>query len=72
MIIVMKNIAEKFRAEFFFGLILAAMAYGCVELMKIQIVDGDKYVEMAHSTTLGTQVINSPRGEIVDIDEMLL
>ncbi len=64
----MKNIAEKFRAVFFFGLILAAMAYGCVELMKIQIVDGDKYVEMAHSTTLGTQVINSPRGEIVDID----
>lgn len=64
----MKNIADKIRSAFLFVLILAAMSYSCIELMKIQIVDGDKYVEMAHSTTLGTQVVNSPRGEIVDIN----
>lgn len=42
------------------------MALCCIDLMKIQIVDGEEYLEKAKTTRTATQVITSPRGEIVD------
>ncbi|MDE6596550.1 MAG: hypothetical protein K2K44_11165, partial [Oscillospiraceae bacterium] len=38
------------------------------DLMKIQIVDGAEYLEKTLTTRMATQVISSPRGEIVDRD----
>ena len=37
-----------------------------IALMKMQIVDGEKYLEKAKSTRTVTQDISAPRGEIVD------
>ena len=50
----MKNIIERIRALFFVIIILAAMSLCCVKLMKIQIVDGESYVLLAQSTSIGT------------------
>ncbi|MBP1561194.1 MAG: hypothetical protein J6C96_08145 [Oscillospiraceae bacterium] len=62
----MQKFLERLRAAFFFILILAMMALCCIDLMKIQIVDGEEYLEKAKTTRTATQVITSPRGEIVD------
>ncbi len=42
------------------------MTSGVLDLMKIQIVNGDSYLEQAESTTIYTQTISAPRGQIVD------
>ncbi len=62
----MKAILEKIRMFFFVGITLAVMSLCAIDLMKIQIVDGDEYLRKAQSTSMATQVITSPRGEIVD------
>ncbi len=59
---------ERLRAVFFFILILASLAACCIVLMKIQIVNGAEYLEKAKTTRMASQVITSPRGEIIDID----
>jgi penicillin-binding protein 2 len=63
-----KSFFEKVRALFFTALTLAAMALCAIALMKIQVVDGETYSEMAKSTSMATQDISAPRGEIVDAD----
>ncbi|MCI5903812.1 MAG: hypothetical protein MRZ61_01580 [Oscillospiraceae bacterium] len=62
----MDGIAEKIRALFLVGVTLAAMAFGAIALMKIQVVDGSEYLEKAKSTSMAQQDIQAPRGEIVD------
>ncbi|MCH5348059.1 MAG: hypothetical protein J1E40_01935 [Oscillospiraceae bacterium] len=64
----MAKFFERLRAAFFFIVILAALALCCVDLMKIQIVNGAAYLEKAQTTRTASQVITSPRGEIVDKD----
>lgn len=44
------------------------MSLCVIDLMKIQIVDGAEYLEKTLTTRMATQVISSPRGEIVDRD----
>lgn len=62
----MDGISEKIRALFLVAVTLAAMAFGAIALMKIQIVDGSEYLEKAKSTSMAQQDIQAPRGEIVD------
>lgn len=62
----MDGIAEKIRALFLVAVTLAAMAFGAIALMKIQVVDGSEYLEKAKSTSMAQQDIQAPRGEIVD------
>ena len=62
----MQKFFERLRAAFFFVMILAMLALCCVDLMKIQIVDGEEYLEKAKTTRMASQVITSPRGEITD------
>ncbi len=64
----MHKIFERIRAAFFFAVILAMFALCAVYLMKIQIVDGAEYLEKSKTTSQASQVISSPRGEIVDIN----
>lgn len=59
---------ERLRAAFFFIIILAAMGLCAVDLMKIQVVDGAEYLEKAKTTRQASQIITSPRGEIVDVN----
>ncbi|MBQ8826983.1 MAG: hypothetical protein IJ007_07815 [Oscillospiraceae bacterium] len=59
---------ERLRALLFFLIVLAAMSMCAVRLMKIQVVDGEMYLEMAESTSIVKQDIYAPRGEIVDAD----
>ena len=53
----MAKFFEKVRALFFFLIILAAMSLCAVMLMKIQVVDGAYYLEMAESTSIVKQDI---------------
>lgn len=62
----MQKFFERLRAAFFFILILAMLALCAIDLMKIQIVDGAEYLEKAKTTRTASQIITSPRGEIVD------
>lgn len=62
----MAKFFERLRALLFFLLILAALAMCTIRLMKFQVVDGAMYLEMAESTSIVTQDIYAPRGEIVD------
>lgn len=39
-----------------------------IKLMKLQVVDGEKYLAMSKSSSTATQTISAPRGEIVDIN----
>lgn len=60
------SIAKKLRTVLLIALVLLAMSMCAVALMKMQIVDGEKYLEQAKSTRTVTQDISAPRGEIVD------
>lgn len=62
----LQKFLEKLRALFFVIITLAAMALCAVDLMKIQVVDGEMYSEKAKSTVTAQQVIPASRGEIVD------
>ena len=64
----MQKFMERLRAAFFFIIILAMFVLCAVDLMKIQVVDGEEYLEKAKTTRQASQVISSPRGEIVDIN----
>lgn len=44
------------------------MGLCAVDLMKIQVVDGAEYLEKAKTTRQASQIITSPRGEIVDVN----
>lgn len=64
----MKEILEKLRAYFFVILTVAAACLGSYRLMKIQIVDGDSYLQRSKTASVSNQIIDAPRGEIVDAD----
>jgi len=64
----MQKFFERLRAAFFFIIILGAMGLCAVDLMKIQVVDGAEYLEKAKTTRQASQIITSPRGEIVDVN----
>lgn len=60
------SIAKKIRSVILIAFVLLAMSMCVIALMKMQIVDGEKYLEQAKSTRTVTQDISAPRGEIVD------
>lgn len=62
----MAKILEKIRALFFFVIVLVTLAACAVDLMKIQVVDGESYSEKAKSTSSAKQMVTAPRGEIID------
>lgn len=64
----MQKFLERLRAVFFFLILLGMMSLCVIDLMKIQIVDGAEYLEKTLTTRMATQIITSPRGEIVDRD----
>lgn len=62
----MQKVFDRIRAVFLVALILVAMAFCGVGLMKLQIVQGADFLEKSKSSSLGTQTIKAARGEIVD------
>ena len=60
------SIAKKIRSVILIAFVLLAMSMCVIALMKMQIVDGEKYLEKAKSPRTVTQDISAPRGEIVD------
>lgn len=64
----MRKFLDRLRAVFFFLILLGMMSLCVIDLMKIQIVDGEEYLEKTLTTRMAAQVISSPRGEIVDRD----
>lgn len=64
----MRKFLDRLRAVFFFLVLLGMMSLCVIDLMKIQIVDGAEYLEKTLTTRMATQIITSPRGEIVDRD----
>lgn len=64
----MRKFLDRLRAVFFFLILLGMMSLCVIDLMKIQIVDGAEYLEKTLTTRMATQIITSPRGEIVDRD----
>jgi penicillin-binding protein 2 len=66
----LKKISEYVRAFLFIALTLSVLALGVIRLMKIQVVDGASYADEALLTRTANQVINSPRGEITDVNGM--
>ena len=64
----MHKLFERLRAALFFIIILGMFGLCAIDLMKIQIVDGAEYLERSKTTSQASQVISSPRGEIVDIN----
>ena len=62
----MKKLFERIRALFFALVTLTALMLCGVKLMTVQVVNGEKYLEMSKSSTIATQTISAARGEIVD------
>lgn len=60
------KIAYKIRIWTLVFLTLTAMALCGIRLMKLQIVQGEEFLEKSKSSTLGSQTIKAARGEIVD------
>ncbi len=48
--------------------ILLTSILAAIRLMKIQIVEGEKYLELSASDIKGVQEVTAPRGEILDIN----
>lgn len=48
------------------ALLAVTFIYGGIELMKIQVVDGEKYLAMSKTSTTATQAVPAVRGQIVD------
>ncbi len=64
----MNGISEKIRAAFFVALSGAVVFLGSYRLMKIQLVEGGSYLTKAQTTSVSSQIVKAPRGEIVDAD----
>ncbi len=64
----MKKLFELIRVGLIaFALVAFAVMAG-VGLMKIQVVDGEKYLALSKSSYTATQIVSAPRGQIVDRD----
>lgn len=68
----MKDVLEKLRAYFFVIITIAAGCACIYRLMQIQIVSGDEYLLKSQTTTVETQPIDAPRGEIADVSGNML
>ena len=62
----MREVAEKLRFVLMLILTLMIVSLGVLRLMRIQLVEGDEYLEKSKSVRVAAQVINAPRGEIMD------
>ncbi len=62
----MSKAADNIRFIIIMALTLAVMSLGAFRLMKLQLVDGSRYLEKSLSSNTAEQVINAPRGEIAD------
>lgn len=68
----MNGAADKLRFVILVALTLFVMSLGALRIMKIQLVDGSEYLVRSQSVNTAEQVINAPRGEIVDYSENFL
>lgn len=59
-------VSRKIRSAAMIIIVLVTMLMCILALMKMQIVDGEKYLEQAKSTRFVEQDISAPRGEIID------
>ena len=64
----MKEILARLRTAFLAILVVISVAFGCVRLMSIQIVNGDAYLQESEYTSVYTQPIKATRGQIIDAD----
>jgi penicillin-binding protein 2 len=64
----MQKFLEKIRIFVLVALIFTATALTFIRLMKIQLVEGEELLALSISRTSGSQTIEAPRGEIVDIN----
>ena len=62
----MKKLSSIIRAAIGVFIIVAFAVFFGIRLMKIQIVDGEKYLSMSHRSTTATQTVYAVRGGIVD------
>lgn len=63
---VLTSAGDKIRFIILMSATLAVMSLGVIRLMKIQLVDGDSYLQQSVSSGTAHQIINAPRGEIAD------
>ena len=64
----MKTVSNIIRAAIAVAAILVFAAFFGIRLMKLQVVDGEKYLSLSKSSTTAYQAIPAARGEIVDRD----
>ncbi len=64
----LKKLFELLRVGLIALILIVFAVLAGVGLMKIQVVDGEKYLAMSKSSSTATQIVMSPRGEIVDRD----
>lgn len=62
----MKKVFEVLRIVFVISIVVISAALAGIKLMKIQIVDGDKYLLMSKKSTTAEKTVFAVRGEIVD------
>lgn len=64
----MKKLFEIIRMLIAIAVLVVTFIYGGTTLMKIQVVDGEKYLAMSKTSTTATQIVPAARGQIVDIN----
>lgn len=64
----MKKIVEILRMSVFTAMLLLCVLFAGSTLMKIQVVDGEKYLALSKTSTTATQNVSAARGQIVDIN----
>ncbi len=62
----MKKLSSLIRAAFGVAVIVMFAVFFGIRLMKIQVVDGEKYLSMSHRSTTAVQTVTAVRGGIVD------
>ncbi len=62
----MKKAFETLRIVIITAVLAVAVVFAGSELMKIQVVDGEMYLQMSRSSKTATQTVSAARGQIVD------
>lgn len=62
----LKKILAFLRVALITLILTVVLCFIGIKLMKIQVVDGEKYLAMSKSSSTATQTVSAPRGEIVD------
>ncbi len=63
----MKKLFEILRMCLVIAALVIIFIFGGTKLMKIQVVDGEKYLAMSKTSTTATQTVSAARGQIVDV-----